>query len=392
MIVAYFDLFAGASGDMILGALVDAGLTIESLRGSLAGLAVENWELRAEKISQKGIAATRVKVVMGDEVRERRYADLDAIIGASQLDDAIKGSSRKILRRIAQVEAQIHNERIEDVHLHELGGLDTLIDVVGAVVGLKLLNVEQVFVSALPMGHGTINSRHGVLPLPAPAVAELVRGAPIRASDIEAELVTPTGAAILTTLAKGYAKFPPMTLERVGYGAGMRALPIPNVLRVFIGRTAEKNDASLETLMLIETNIDDANPQVYDYLQAKLFAASALDVWLTPIQMKKNRPATMLSILGRVENAEAFAQILFEEGVTLGLRQSEVLRYALARENIAVETRYGTVRVKIARMRGRIVRIAPEYEDCKQRAEEHRVALNEIYQAAEIAAKEMLND
>ncbi len=392
MTIAYFDCFAGASGDMILGALVDAGVDLDSLRDKLAQLAIPNWELRAEKVSTRGIAATRVQVIARDDAAGRPFSELDAMIASSGVDGEVQAIARKIMRRLAEVEARLHNERIEDIHLHELGGVDTVIDVVGAVVALKMLNAEQVYVSTFPMGHGTVNTRHGTLPLPAPAVAELVIGAPIRAMDIAAELVTPTGAAILTTLAQGYATFPPMKLERVGYGAGARDLPIPNFLRVLIGQTGSENDAIVETLTLIETNVDDANPQIYDYLEYKLFQAGAFDVWLTPIQMKKNRPATLLSLLCRVSDADAMMRILFEEGFTLGVRRREVERYALARQVIAVETPYGSVRVKIARTGGRVVRLAPEYEDCRKRAEEHRVSLVEIYHAAEIAAREKLND
>lgn len=392
MTIAYFDCFAGASGDMILGALVDAGVDLDSLRDKLAQLAIPNWELRAEKVSTRGIAATRVQVIAREDAAGRPFSELDAMIASSGVDGEVQAIARKIMRRLAEVEARLHNERIEDIHLHELGGVDTVIDVVGAVVALKMLNAEQVYVSPFPMGHGTVNTRHGTLPLPAPAVAELVIGAPIRAMDIAAELVTPTGAAILTTLAQGYATFPPMKLERVGYGAGARDLPIPNFLRVLIGQTGSENDAMVETLTLIETNVDDANPQIYDYLEYKLFQAGALDVWLTPIQMKKNRPATLLSLLCRVSDADAMMRILFEEGFTLGVRRREVERYALARQVIAVETPYGSVRVKIAQTGGRVVRLAPEYEDCRKRAEEHRVSLVEIYHAAEIAAREKLND
>lgn len=377
---------------MILGALVDAGVDLDSLRDKLARLANSNWELRGEKVSTRGIAATRVQVTARDNVPVRSFSEMDAIIASSVADGEVRASARKILRRLAEVEAQLHNERLEDIHLHELGGVDTLIDVVGAVVGLKMLNVDQVYVSPFPMGHGTVNTRHGTLPLPAPAVAELVRGAPIRAMDIEAELVTPTGAAILTTLAQGYSSFPPMTLERVGYGAGARDLSIPNVLRVLIGRSASDTDAMVEMLTLIETNVDDANPQVYDYLESKLFHAGALDVWLTSIQMKKNRPATHLSLLCRVSDADVMIRILFDEGLTLGVRRREIQRYALARQVITIETPFGSVRVKIARTGGRVVRLAPEYEDCRRRAEEHSVSFNEIYRAAEIAAKEKLNE
>ncbi len=389
MNIAYVDCFAGASGDMILGALVDAGLDLNTLRDALAGLALRDWELRAdrghlgERIVTGGLAATRVRVLTRDDAQERRYIELDALVAASSLDAEVKETAARILRRLAEVEAHLHGVPIEEVHLHELGGLDTVIDVVGAVTGFRLLGIEEIFVSALPMGHGTVSTRHGTLPLPAPAVAELARGVPIRAVDLEAELVTPTGAAILTTLAHGYATFPLLTLTRVGYGAGTRTLPIPNVMRIFIGERAGNTDATVETLVVLETNIDDMNPQVYEYVFAKLFAAGALDVWLTPIQMKKNRAAALLSALCHPRAADTLTEILFAQTTTLGVRRQEVQRHALAREIISVETRFGPVHVKVARQKSRVLRATPEYDDCVALAEKHQVPFLEVYHAAE---------
>jgi len=386
MNVVYVDCFAGASGDMLLGALVDSGLELDTLRVALAGLGLRDWELRAEKVTSGGIAATRLSVIVSGDARERRYVDLAAMLATSRLADDVKQPSARILRHIADVEARIHDTTIEQVHLHELGGLDTLIDVVGAVAGFKLLGVEEIYVSPLPMGRGAVNTQHGVLPLPAPAVAELLRGVPIRSVDIEAELVTPTGAAILTALAHGYATFPPMTLKRVGCGAGTRTLPFPNVLRVFIGECADAFDTKVETLVVLETNIDDMNPQVYDYVFTKLFRAGALDVWLTPIQMKKDRAAAMLGVLCNPRDADPLTEILFSETTTLGVRRHEVQRYALAREMTTVETRFGSVRVKIARYKGRVLRAMPEYDDCRALAEKHQVPFLEVYDVAKFSA------
>ncbi len=389
MNVAYFDCFAGASGDMILGALLDAGLEVDTLRDALRGLAANEWDLQGVRIETGGIAATRVNVITRDTAPTRRYIELDAMLTASALVPPVKETSARILRRIAEVEARLHRVALGEVHLHELGGLDTLIDVVGTVAGLQLLEIEQVYVSALPFARGAVKSRHGVLPLPAPATAELARGAPIRAVDLEAELVTPTGAAILTTLARDYATFPPMTLARVGYGAGTRTLPIPNVLRVFIGARADA-DAAVETLVVLETNIDDMNPQVYEYVFTKLFAAGALDVWLTPIQMKKNRAAALLSALCRPRDADALTEILFTQTTTLGVRRREVQRTALAREIVSVTTRFGPARVKVARKRGRVLRAVPEYDDCRALAEKSSVPILEVYHAVEASARATL--
>jgi uncharacterized protein (TIGR00299 family) protein len=388
MMVAYVDCFAGASGDMILGALVDAGLELNALRDALAGLALADWELRAERIVTGGLSATRVNVITRDETQERRYTELDALVATSSIDEPVKTRATQILRRLAEIEARLHGVAIDQVHLHELGGIDTVIDVVGAVAGFRLLGIEEIFVSALPMGHGMVETRHGILPLPAPAVVELARGVPIRAVDLQAELVTPTGAAILTTLARGYGTFPPMTLARVGYGAGSRTLSIPNVLRLMLGKRADQGDATVETLVVLETNIDDMNPQAYEFVFGKLFAAGALDVWLTPIQMKKNRAATQLSALCRPHDADALNEIIFTQTTTLGVRRREVQRFALAREIVQVETRFGPVRVKVARQNGRVLRAMPEYDDCVALAEKYQIPFLEIYHVAESNARD----
>lgn len=390
MIVAYVDCFAGASGDMILGALVDAGLELNALRDALAGLALSDWELGVERIVTGGLSATRVNVITRDETQERRYTELDALVTTSSIDEPVKTRAAQILRRLAEIEARLHGVAIDQVHLHELGGIDTVIDVVGAVAGFRLLGIEEIFVSALPMGHGTVETRHGILPLPAPAVVELARGVPIRAVDLQAELVTPTGAAILTTLARGYGTFPPMTLARVGYGAGSRTLSIPNVLRLMLGKRADQGDATVETLVVLETNIDDMNPQAYEFVFGKLFAAGALDVWLTPIQMKKNRAATQLSALCRPHDADVLNEIIFTQTTTLGVRRREVQRFALAREIVQVETRFGPVRVKVARHNGRVLRAMPEYDDCVALAEKYQIPFLEIYHVAESNARDAL--
>jgi uncharacterized protein (TIGR00299 family) protein len=381
--IAFFDCFAGASGDMILGALLDAGLDPAALRRALGGLGLPGWELRIERVVKGGLAATHVQVVASEDVHARPYRELAAILDSCALQPQVKQKAAAILRRLAEVEARLHGESIEQVLLHELGGVDTLVDIAGAVVGIEMLEIRQVFVSALPMGHGTVETRHGPLPLPAPAVVELARGAPIRSVDLAAELVTPTGAAILTTLANGYVSFPPMTLQRTGCGAGQRELPIPNVLRVLIGTPATKEDAATETLVVLETNIDDMNPQVYDYVMGRLLEAGALDVWAMPIQMKKNRGGTLLSVLCRHADVGILRGIVLEETTTLGVREHAVQRHALPREIVSVETSYGIVRVKIARKEGRLIRAKPEYEDCRELAAAHQVPLLQVYREAE---------
>ncbi len=383
MNIAFFDCFAGASGDMILGALIDAGLDADALRRALGGLDLPGWELRIERVIKRGLAATQVRVIGHEDVQARPYRELAAILDSSALQPQVKQRAATILRRLAEVEARLHGESVEQVHLHELGGVDTLVDIAGAIVGMQMLELEQVYVSPLPMGHGIIETRHGPLPLPAPAVVELTRGAPVRSVDLAAELVTPTGAAILTTLADGYVSFPPMTLQRTGYGAGQRDLPIPNVLRVLIGTPPSEDQAMTETLVVLETNIDDMNPQVYDYVMGRLLEAGALDAWVIPIQMKKNRGGMLLSVLCRHKQVGILRGIVLEETTTLGVREYTVQRHALPREIVNVETSYGAVRVKIARIGGRVVRAKPEYEDCRQLAAAHQVPLLQVYREAE---------
>lgn len=383
MNIAYFDCFAGASGDMILGALVDAGLDLENLRRALGDLLLEGWELGATRVVTGGISSTRANVKANENSHGRTYPELTSIISASRLSPDVRSGALDILLRLAHAESRLHDKKLEEVYLHELGGIDTLIDIVGAVAGLKILGVSQVFVSALPMGSGEVQTRHGILPLPAPAVTELARGFPVRFVDSQTELVTPTGAAILTTLAQGRSTFPPMILTHVGYGAGTREMSIPNVLRVLIGSTEGKLGATVESLVELETNIDDMNPQLYDHAMTELFQAGALDVWLIPVLMKKNRNGTLLGVLCEPSKANEITEVLFKETTTLGVRRHDVSREALGREIISVNTSFGAVRVKVARLNGRILRAHPEYEDCRRLADEHSTALPDIYRAVE---------
>lgn len=385
MRIAYFDCIGGASGDMILGALLDAGLPFEALQEVVRALDAPGCSIEAHSVTRGGLAATQADVIVSDEATGRTWPELERLLFTSRLDPPIIEASHRILQRIAQVEARLHRVSLDQVHLHELGGLDTLVDVAGAVAGLHAWNIEAVIVSALPMGHGQTRSAHGVLPLPAPATLELVKGAPVRGVDVEAELVTPTGAAILCTLARDYGTMPAMTLQAVGYGAGRKDLPFPNVLRLVIGQTAPSASDNYETLTLLETNIDDMNPQVYDHVMSRLFAAGALDVYLTPILMKKNRPGTLLAVLCHPQDASALTDLVFTETTTLGVRQQSVLRRYLARRIVSVSTRFGPVRVKVAQIND-MIRAAPEYDDCHRLALEKGVTWWEVYAAAEAAA------
>ena len=385
MKIAYFDLIAGASGDMILGALLDAGLAEEKLREGLSALRLNDFELRVHKVSKNGFAATKADIIVKDEVPERHLPDIEAIITASELSTQIQEQAIEIFHRLGEVEARIHNTTLDKIHLHELGGVDTVVDVVGVLLGLQILGIEKIIASPVPLGRGFVRGAHGQIPLPAPATVALLQGVPVMGNDLEMELVTPTGAVLLTSLAESFGQIPTMTLQVVGYGAGGRDLPIPNLLRVFIGEQEQSGFGNFRTLAMLETNIDDLNPEIYEFVMNRLFEAGALDVFLTPIQMKKNRPATLLQVLGKPEDASKLRTILLEETTTLGVRQTLVQRYALDREIREVQTIYGNVRVKVAHLGNGEIKIAPEYEDCQKLAKAHGVPIREVYRAAEIA-------
>lgn len=383
MKILYFDCVAGASGDMILAALLAAGLDEGALRSRLAGLRLPGFDLRIERVQKSGIGATHVDVLVDDEAPERHLSDLVEVVEAAELPAHVIAKSVATLRRIGQVEAGIHAAPdAEHVHLHELGGLDTLVDVVGAVSSIDLLGIDRVVCSPIPLGRGFINSAHGRIPVPAPATVALLQGASVVGSEIEGETVTPTGAALLTSLASEYGPIPAMTLGTFGYGAGSKNFVIPNILRVLIGDSpALAGELKAETLALLETNIDDLNPEMYDFVMSRLLAAGALDVFLTPVQMKKNRPATLMSVLCRPDRVDSLSHILFAETSTLGIRRQDVMRTSLPREIRSVDTPFGPIRVKVAHWAGSI-KLAPEYEDCRAAAEAHGVPLRNVYAAA----------
>jgi len=386
MRIAYFDCIGGASGDMILGALLDAGLPLQVLQDAIVALDLPGCTVEAHKVVRGGLAATQAEVLVSDPAGERAWPEVERLVLASHLDPPVKETAHRILRRIAEVEARLHQTALDQVHLHELGSLDTIVDVVGAVAGLQALGVEAVVVSPLPLGRGQAHSLHGPLPLPAPATLELIKGAPVQGVDGEGERVTPTGAAILSTLAREYGPLPAMRVQAIGYGAGQRDLPaVPNVLRLVIGEAEMGAGDTLETLTVLETNIDDMNPQGYDHIMARLFAAGALDVYLTPIHMKKNRPGILLTVLCRPADAAALTDLLFAETTTLGVRQQTLLRRCLPREIVTVATRFGPVHVKVTRTKDGRVRAVPEYDDCHRIALERGVPWQEVVAAAQMA-------
>jgi pyridinium-3,5-bisthiocarboxylic acid mononucleotide nickel chelatase len=389
MKIAYFDCISGASGDMIIASLLDAGLAEDALRAGLAGLNIGNYEINIRRVVKNGINSTKFDVQVPHDLPERHLEDIRALISSSTITDPIREKAQAMFARLGEVEAEIHATSPDQVHLHELGGVDTLVDVFGTLIGLEALGIEKVYSSPLPLGRGFVQSAHGLLPLPAPATVSLLKGVPVYGAPIESELVTPTGALLLTSLASGFSSIPEMKLSSVGYGAGGRDFPIPNLLRVFIGEQEEDEHIIVDRLALLETNIDDLNPEIYDYLFSRLFTSGALDVFLSAIQMKKNRPGTMLHILCRPEDIPAMTAILFAETSTLGIRQNFVTRYALERSIRTVETPYGPVRVKVAYL-GEGYRLAsPEYEDCRRLAEENQVPLRTIYRIVERLADQL---
>lgn len=383
MRILYFDSFAGASGDMILGALVGVGVDRQALLEHLSRLNLSGYEIDFETVDRSGISATRAHVRTAHEHAHRRLDDILKIINESRLSDGVKERAARIFTRLGEAEAKIHNVAVEQIHFHEVGALDAIIDVVGACIGFELLGVERFVCSELHVGSGMVEMAHGRFPIPPPAVAELLKGAPVYSSDIKGELVTPTGAAIISTICQEFGPLPKMKIERAGYGAGTREYQnFPNVLRLILGDDEKVEASGDERLMIVETNIDDMSPQLYGYVMEQAFARGALDCYLTPVQMKKNRPGVFVSILCRPHERDSMCQLLLTETTTLGVRFYEVLRRALARETISVETEFGPIDVKVARLNGRVVKEMPEYEQCRAAALTANVALQVVEQAA----------
>ena len=382
--IAYLDCYSGISGDMLLGALLDAGLSIDALRAELARLGVDGWTLRSGRVTRAGIAATKVHIDLTEAPQpHRRLPDILALIAASTLDAGDKQRASSVFERLADAEARVHGIAREEIAFHEVGALDAIVDIVGGVVGLRLLGIERLYCSPLPAGGGTARSAHGALPVPAPATLELIAAAhaPLAASigDRPMEMVTPTGAALVTTLAT--FERPAMHMISVGYGAGGRDPEgWPNALRIWIGDAIEP---ARPAMLLIETNIDDMNPEIYGYVQERLFAAGAADVWYQPIQMKKNRPGVMLSVLCSADREDVVAGVLLRETSTLGVRVSSVSRHEAQRESLEFESSLGPAAVKIKRLPGEPPRVAPEYEACRRIAETREMPLAEVYRIVE---------
>lgn len=369
----FFDCFAGASGNMVLGALIAAGVKSADIESGLAKLNVEGISLETTNVDRSGISAIHVGVNAPDSKKHRHLHHIEAIINESQLSTSVKTRALKIFGRLAVAEAAVHGIEVQKVHFHEVGALDAIADVVGACIGFEILGIESFRSSAMNTGCGFVSIEHGTYPVPPPAVVELLKNVPIYSNGVEGELVTPTGAAIISTVCDSYGPLPNLTLEATGYGAGTRTYErFPNALRIFIGEVSE-NGISAEAsdsdeIVVLETNIDDASPQVLGFVMERLLDHGALDCWFTPIQMKKNRPAVMLSVLCIVEDVETLSSVIFAETTTLGVRRKIWKRETLSRENISVSTKFGAVDVKAATIDDKIVNVMPEYEQVKAAA------------------------
>jgi uncharacterized protein (TIGR00299 family) protein len=420
MRIAYLDCFSGISGDMFLGALIDAGVSAAILEEAVAALDI-GARLEISRVNRSGITATKVDVLEGvgqtllsgggrqephlhSHEREtavpegkgrtgvsaphqhshgRSLRKIKEIINASKIGESAKTTAIAIFQTLGEAESKIHNSDIEKIHFHEVGAVDAMVDIVCAAVGAEALGVDEIICSPLNVGGGTVNCAHGTFPVPAPATLELLGNAPVYSSGLQAELVTPTGAAIVKTLVKRFGPFPAMKSPKAGYGAGSRDFPgHANVLRLTVGESEVVDKTSVESITVLEANLDDLNPQVFGYVMDRLLGEGALDVFAVPVQMKKSRPGTLLTVLCQPADAEKLTKIVFAETTTLGVRRREEQRQILARRWVDVNTQWGNVRMKIANMNGSVTNYAPEYEDCRRIAAEHQVPLKSVMAAA----------
>lgn len=393
----YFDCFAGASGNMILGAIIAAGVDIQTLTSAISKLGFRDFELNTTTVKRSGISAVHVNVKVPDERSHRNLPEIVRVIDSSGLSALVKERSVAIFTRLAEAEAAVHGIDVQEVHFHEVGAMDAIIDIVGACVGFELLGIERFACSKIHVGGGFVEMAHGRFPVPPPAVTELLKGFTIYSDGVEGELITPTGAAIISTLCESCEGLLNVKGEIVAYGAGSRDYDsFPNALRIIIGSTVSQNEANVfdsvssladgfvsrENLFILETNIDDTTPQVLGFVMERAFELGALDCWFAPIQMKKNRPAIMLSVLCRAEDRDALTGLVYRETTTLGIRVRPVERECLEREIVAVDTKFGKIDVKLARLNGRVVTVMPEYEQVKRRAVENGASLRDVKGAA----------
>ncbi len=407
MRIAYWDCFSGIAGDMNLGAMVGCGLSVDELREDLAGLALEGFRIEHRRVQRGGLAADKIDVLIegrehsdpgshhhhpgaaGDHHPHRGLAEIRDILARSSLPPGVAERADKIFEALAEAEAVVHGVTIDEVHLHEVGAIDAIVDIVGACCGLHRMGIEAIRCSPLNVGSGRVSTAHGVLPVPAPATAHLLRDAPVYSQGPEAELVTPTGAALVSVLADGFGRWPAMKVRAIGYGAGDHEFDqLANVLRMVVGDTLADDEAEAATsegVSVLETNLDDANPQIIGALLPRLLEAGALDAFTTPVAMKKNRPGTQLTVIAANRDLDALAELVLRESTTLGVRIYPVERRELARHHVGVNTPWGPVRVKVGMLGDEVVNWAPEFDDCERLARDAGVAVKQVIQAAAVA-------
>ena len=376
--IAYFDCFSGISGDMILGAFLDLGFPLSELSASLASLKIQKYTLEALPEKRMNLKGTRLRINVKQPGKdEKTFKEIRTMIEGSKINKDVKEKSIDIFSCLAKAEAFIHRKRIDQVHFHEIGAADSIIDIVGSILGIHYFNIKEIVSSPLPLGNGFIQSRHGTLPLPAPATLEILKNIPVYGIGKLVETVTPTGAAIIATLAQTFGPLPPMTIEKVGYGVGERKdKEVPNLLRVILGRKEKR--VFWEQVVVIETNIDNMNPEIYEYLMEVLFKKGALDVALIPVQMKKNRPGILLKVIARESDKTELIENIFNETTSLGVRTHTVERYTLSRKTNVVETPWGKVRIKFIEEPDGRIETSPEFEDCKRIARAKNIPLKQI--------------
>ena len=391
--LAYFDCFCGISGDMTLGAFIDIGVPLNWLKDSLEKLPLKDFDLSVESISRSGIKAQSVHVLTKDTSTSRHYSEIKALVQNSPLSQNVKEKSLEIFERLAIAESEIHGQPKEKVHFHELGGIDAIVDIVGTALCLEYLGIEKVVSSRIPLGNGFVSCQHGTLPVPAPATLSILKGIPVYGTEIPYELVTPTGAAIIASIADSFEEIPDIIVEKTGYGAGKRDLKtIPNLLRIIIGTPANHiSDYQKDRISVVETCIDDMNPEFFGFLMDRLFEEEALDVYLIPVFMKKNRPGTMIQVLCMENRKKSIINRILSETTSLGVRYYDVQRFKLVRENITIKTTYGDVRIKRIKNPSGSIQLVPEYEICKKIAMEKGVPLKTVYDTISKEAVEIVS-
>jgi len=384
MKILYYDCFSGISGDMHLGAMIDLGVDPDHLIAELKALNLEGYEIRISTDQRKGISGTRVDVVLHSDIdsQHRNLDDISRIINEAELDQAVKNRSIMMFTKLAEAEAKIHGKKIDEVHFHEVGAVDSIVDIVGAAICLEYLKPDRIMASEVELGGGFVKCTHGTFPVPAPATAEILKGVPVKTGAVQFESTTPTGALILACNVDEFGSMKRLKIQKTAYGIGQADLDIPNVLRVFLaeGISEDKDSTELEKAWILECNIDDMNPEMYGFVMDTLFDLGADDVFLTPISMKKARPASKLSVLCTEEMKESMIESLLTQTTTLGVRSYQVEKTMLQREFSKLQTSYGEVTIKTGIFKGEKLKYKPEYEDCVRLAREHGIPVNQIYQ------------